>query len=303
VAVEADEEELYVAIHQLDIIEIILGFLSPMEIMQRRGVCVAWKEAARNTIVPPNYFRVHNMKTYNAMRVMTRVLPNLQQINIGDLEWGRRHKWSDGEDPDERLAAETANWISHDIEIISNFRKLQSLDIYTTQLNGRYPFLFNSFPLLQRLNIQHCGCLKWDLEMLAGFPVLKELSCQHKPRLTGNISSLRALKDTLEKVNIFGCENVEGNIMDLADFPHLKELNLYGTAVTGDMRGRGENDFSSMEKLILPKNVVGAAENIALTAFLVFDRRVSDRFERRIPTIAYPAGYPTRLLESNSLSS
>jgi hypothetical protein len=45
--------------------------------------------------------------------------------------------------------------------------------------------------------------------------------------------------------------------MDLADFPHLKELNLQWTAVTGDIRGIGENDFSSLEQLILPKGVYG----------------------------------------------
>jgi len=45
--------------------------------------------------------------------------------------------------------------------------------------------------------------------------------------------------------------------MDLKDFPHLKEMNLQWTAVTGDIRDIGENDFSSLEKLILPKGVYG----------------------------------------------
>ena len=45
--------------------------------------------------------------------------------------------------------------------------------------------------------------------------------------------------------------------MDLADFPHLKKLNLGGTAVTGDIRDIGDNDFSSLEQLILPKSVYG----------------------------------------------
>jgi hypothetical protein len=43
--------------------------------------------------------------------------------------------------------------------------------------------------------------------------------------------------------------------MDLADFPHLKALDLLYTAVTGDIRDVGNNDFSSLEKLILPKGV------------------------------------------------
>ena len=45
--------------------------------------------------------------------------------------------------------------------------------------------------------------------------------------------------------------------MDLADFPHLTVLDLYNTAVTGDIRDIGENDFSSLEKLHLPKSVYG----------------------------------------------
>jgi hypothetical protein len=185
-------------------------------------------------------------------------MPNLQKIALKFL--GGRDKWSDGEDPDERRAAEYADWTSHDIEIISNFRKLRYLaieDRYSGALNGRYPFLFNSFPLLQTLCIDGCGYLKWDLEMLAGFPMLKELDCYcNINSLSGNINSLRVLKDTLEKVKIRCCDNVEGNFMDLADFPHLKELDLGETAVTGDIRDIGENDFPSLKTLNLDETAV-----------------------------------------------
>jgi hypothetical protein len=259
VAVEAVHQDAEICgIHQLDIIEIILGFLPPMEIMRKRGVCVVWKEAARNAIVPPTDFHVYSLKSYNAMNVMTRALPNLQQITIGSL--GHRHKYSDGEDPDRSVSAINASLIPHDIEIISNFSKLRILEIEcSAPLNGRYPFLFNSFPLLQKLWIR-CSNLKWDLGMLAELPMLKELYCsQIFENLTGNISSLRVLKNTLERVTIEECYNVEGNFMDLADFPHLKELNLdYDTAVTGDIRDIGKDDFTSLEYLTLPKGVYGA---------------------------------------------
>jgi hypothetical protein len=87
--------------------------------------------------------------------------------------------------------------------------------------------------------------------------MLKELVCWKNSWLTGNISSLRVLKDTLEKVNIYLCENVEGNLMDLADFPRLKELYLRESAVIGDIRNIDNNDFSSLEELTLPKGVYG----------------------------------------------
>jgi hypothetical protein len=220
-------------------------------------IVTAWKEAVKMTIVPPSDFRVNSVRRYNGMTVMATELPNLQQVRIAH----HGYKYNDGEDPDEDYAALTANWPAHDIEIISNFSKLRILDIYVAPLNGRYPILFSSFPLLQKLTINECGYLKWDLEMLAGLPLLKELECYNgltsNACVTGNISSLRVLKDTLEKVIMNCCPNVVGNFMDLADFPHLKELDLWGTAVTGDIRDINANDFSALEFLDIPKGVYG----------------------------------------------
>jgi hypothetical protein len=240
----------------------IFSFLPPQVIMRLRRVSKKWSEAARKTIVPLTDFRVslpNGITQYNIMRVMTTALPNLQQIGICHL--GRGNRWSEGEDPDEEDAESTANWTTHDFEIISNFSNLSILHIENARgLNGRYPFLFNSFPLLQKLTIWGCGCLKWDLEMLVGFPLLRELKCiGDNEHLTGNINSLRVLKDTLEKVVMRFCENVEGSLMDLSDFPCLKELDLYETPVTGDIRDIGENDFSSLECLDLPKSVYGGS--------------------------------------------
>ena len=258
----------------VDVLPNILGFL-PTEDIIRARVSKKIREAATKTIVPLVDFCVNSVSNYNTMRVMTTVLPNLQQITIGKLGLG--HKYSDGEDPyerdapiffdftmdpDEFIADRTARYTTHDIGIISNFRKLRILSIdESAPLNGRYPVFFN-FPLLQKLSI-HIHYLKWDLEMLAGLPLLKELTFFNNTLmmsnigLTGNINNLRVLKDTLEKVEICGCFDVKGNLMDLADFPHLKKLDLFGTAVTGDIRDIGENHFSSLEELLLPKFVYG----------------------------------------------
>jgi hypothetical protein len=234
-----------------DEVACILSFLPLTVIMCLRRVNMTWNEAAKET-VPSTGIIVKNVTDYNAMRVMTKVLPNLQQITIGCLESG--HKWSDGEDPDEEQAAETAT--THDIGIISNFRKLRDLKISTGELlNGRYPIIFN-FPLLQKLDLT-CSRLKWDLEMLVGLPLLKELGCWENHCMTGNVNSLRVLKDTLETVAIVCCEEVEGDLMKMADFPHLKELTLIGTALTGDIRDIGGNDFSSLEQLTLPSCATG----------------------------------------------
>ncbi len=246
----------------------ILGFLGYKDIMRSRICCKKFRDAARTTIVPwadyggsssydtaqESQFRVDSKRKYKAMVAMTTALPNLQQLSICDLE--SRRKYCDGENPDKERVVATADWTTHDIQIISKFRHLRHLKISTVALNGRYPVLFN-FPLLQMLKIHYCSYLKWDLEMLAGLPSLKRIFISGSPRCTGNISSLRTLKNILEKVQLDG--KIEGDFMDLADFPRLKSLNLDGCSLlTGDMRKIGENDFASLEELDLGKSVIGA---------------------------------------------
>ncbi len=247
----------------VDVLANIFGFFSPIENMLLRRINKKSKEAVKKAIIPPTNFIVNSVRKANIMRVMSTVMPNLQKIDLrglGRSQDGRRHKYSDGEDPDEERAAATALYATHDIGIISNFSKLRILDIadlYDRGLNGRYPVLFSRFPLLQKLSIRDCQYLQLDLEMLAELPLLKELEYNSNKCLTGNINSVRVLKSTLEKVKIFGCRSVEGNFMDLADFPHLKELKLGGTAVTGDVRDIGVNDFSVLGDVRLPKGVYG----------------------------------------------
>jgi hypothetical protein len=265
-----------------DVLADILEFLPIKEIMCDRRVSKKWGEMIKK-VVPHGDISVTNMDdekavrlrimtarmrakgmslahnnviSHGTMRVMTTEMPNLQHIAL--RPYGKEHKYSDGEDPDGEQAARTADYTTLDLEIISNFSMLKSLAISNIGLNGSYPFLFNSFPLLQKLSIGYCEYLKWDLEMLSGFPLLEELQVSGNNRLTGNIRSLRVLKDTLETLTITTCANVvEGNLMDLADFPQLKALNLYNTAVTGDVRDIGENDFTNLEKLRFPFGVVG----------------------------------------------
>eukprot|EP00984_Skeletonema_dohrnii_P035737 scaffold35868_cov261-Skeletonema_dohrnii-CCMP3373.AAC.1 len=224
----------------------------------RARVCMTWRDAAKKTLVPLCQFRVDNVRAYNAMRVMSTALPNLQQLSITKLGnvHRDRHIYSDGEDPDEWMARRTVYYSAHDINIMSNFTKLRVLHIYEAPLNGSYPVLF-SFPLLEKLSISDCQHLTWDLEMLQGLPSLKELDCRIS-HMGGNLSSLRALKDSLEKVRInYHCRMISGSFMNLADFPRLRELDLNGTAVTGHIRDIHGQDFPALEDLTLPRTVHG----------------------------------------------
>ena len=237
---------------------IIFGFLSYTDIMRARVLCTSWREAAEKTIVPPTELVVvRSVRSYNAMRVMSTALPNLSKLMIRHLDPEQRY--TNGVDPDEERAAATANYTTHDINIVSNFRKLRELSICKAPLNGRYPVLFN-FPLLRVLRIHEADYLKFDLEMLGeGLPSLEELYCARTSRLTGNVNSLRALRDTLEKVDIVGSDNgnICGNFMDLADFPRLRELHLYATTVTGDIRDISGSDFPALKDIFLPKTAAG----------------------------------------------
>ncbi len=239
----------------------ILGYLGWKDIMRAR-VSRKWREAATMTIVPTD-FAVRNVRSYNVMKVMTTALPNMQRLSIRNLNAG--HKYSDGEDPDLERNVHSGNYTTHDICIISNFRKLRALDIsrsplngrYRSPLNGRYPVLFN-FPLLRRLRISCCENVRFDLDMLSRLPLLKELDWQDLPHCTGNLRSLRALKSSLRRVRVRICPNIRGNFMDLAYFPHLKRLDLDDTFVSGDIRDIGRDDFPALtEGLILPKTVHG----------------------------------------------
>eukprot|EP00984_Skeletonema_dohrnii_P024924 scaffold14060_cov71-Skeletonema_dohrnii-CCMP3373.AAC.1 len=238
-----------------DEVAIIFSFLPHQEIMQARRVCKTWRDAAKKTIVPPSLFVVDSLKSYNAMSVMATALPHLQQLSISNING--RHKYSDGEDPpDEEIAADTANYTTHDINIISSLRKLRSLAIRGAHLSGRYPVL-STFSLLTKFSISYCNYLKFDLDVLVGFPLLKELWLLGNQHLTGNLRSLRVLKDTLEELLICGSRNIEGNIMDLTDFPRLKKLDLTLTFATGDIRNIRRNDFPALENLSLPATVHG----------------------------------------------
>ncbi len=249
----------------MDEVAVIFSFLSHDDIMCSRRVCSTWKDAAKNTIVPLTTFLVNSNRSYNAMRVMTTALPNLQQITLDCFRIRHRCKYSDGEEPDEGLTQNTAHYTTHDINIISSFAKLRSLRIEASDsLNGRYPVLFN-FKHLQQLSIDLSPYLKFDLDMLGGLPSLKELHLENfdgwvDSDWTGNLGALGVLKGTLEKVSINYCRRISGNFMDLADFPCLRELNLRCTAVTGDIRDISEHDFPALESFHLPNTVRGGMD-------------------------------------------
>ena len=258
--------------------ETIFGFLGYKDIMKARICCRKFREAARNTIVPwaeydygkNSYTRsqcvesqicIDCVKKHKAVVAMSTALPNIQQLSVCTI-WGPGRgdpdKYCDGEDPNEERTAKTADWNEHDIQMISKFTKLRDLRISSSYLNGRYPIFFN-FPLMEKLSIEYCPHLKWDLKLLVGLPSLRELYVSSGGEMTGNIKILSALKKILEKVRLSGCSKIEGDFMSLADFPLLKVLNLSNCSlVTGDVRDIGEGDFPMLTELSVGSGIVGS---------------------------------------------
>ncbi len=247
--VAAPESEL-----SADEVAFIFSFNSRVDIMRARRVCTAWRDAAKQTLVPLSDFVVNSVRLYNAMRVMSTALPNLQQLSIRRL--GKGHKYIEGENPEEERDLCTQHDTTHGINFITKFKKLRVLHIYRAPLNGGYPTFFE-FPLLQKLTIMSCGDLRVDLHMLKGLPSLKELVLNSNPQCTGNLICLIALKDALELVTIGHCDKVQGNFMDLAGFLRLRQLNLMYTTVVGDIQDIHDGDFPALEQLFLPPTVHG----------------------------------------------
>ena len=240
------------------VLETIFGFL-PLnhDVIRLRHVCSDWEDSLKQACIPSE-FEVFSLYEFMLMETMTTALPNLQHLTMYSIADGYGLGYMNGDNPDERGRTYRR---TYDIGIISNFQKLRSLAIMGVDLNGEYPAIFN-FPLLEKLVLHRDerdepNYHKWDLELLAGLPMLREFECFFNQSMTGNLSSLRVLKDTLEKVEIEKCHQVVGNFMDLADFPHLKVLNLNSTSVTGDIRDIGANDFTALTKLTLPRTVYG----------------------------------------------
>jgi hypothetical protein len=246
----------------VDLVAHIQAYLTIEELMRSRIACKKFRVASSLAVLPPpSGLIVDSTRKYYGLVAMRDALPNLQQVSLRGFggRGQKKFRFSHGMEADNWHATVSSNYTTHDISILSNFTKLQNLTLTESPMNGRYPFLFN-FQHLQKLRLVNCNYLKWDLDMIEGLPVLKELNVFysfHNRMVTGNISSLRVRKDTLEVVRLGGCIMVEGNLMDLADFPVLNSLNLNYTAVTGDLRDIHDHHFVKLQELILPSSVYG----------------------------------------------
>ena len=252
----------------IDILIHIFEFLEWREILLSR-VCREWREIAKKTLVPYNHknhtqLLIWDSKSALDMDWISKAIPKIQVIQFQDRDFAPYV--ADGINPyptPMSLDEQYEHWFYDDqppsppvdISPIANFHHLVHLSIQT-YMNGSYPFLFE-FPQLQSLQLKHPGNLQWDLSMLKGLPKLQTLHCIKNSKLTGNLKSIRVLRNSLVNLCLSNCQEVKGILADLKDFPKLEKLNLEDTKVTGDIRNIGPQDFISMEEMDLGHNVYG----------------------------------------------
>ena len=71
--------------------------------------------------------------------------------------------------------------------------------------------------------------------MLAGLPSLKEFVVYRDQNVTGNLRSLRMIKDNLEEISITNCPNFVGDLDMLEGFSSLRELTLFNMPLSGNI--------------------------------------------------------------------
>eukprot|EP00984_Skeletonema_dohrnii_P008181 scaffold3005_cov102-Skeletonema_dohrnii-CCMP3373.AAC.6 len=215
-----------------DEVAIIFGFLSPYDIMHAR-VCTTWRDAAKKTVVPPShesYHKIYNVRSYNAVRAMSTALPNLDQLDISDLEISdlAGRFFSHGRD------AWPKSWPLR-LSTSSGFPLLEDLDlVHAQQCIGNISSLRAFKGTLKSLHISRCLGVRGNFMDLADFPHLKRLELRLTP-VTGDIRDI-GVHDFPALESLYLPDTVHGGseykfqqISDVPAFMHTVHLLLQRT--------------------------------------------------------------------------
>jgi len=240
------------------LLAIVFSHLPWKEVLRARRVNRQWKQAAAQAVVAEVALR--EVTEAQNLATTAAALPHVQSFRVNHLD-GETDliSFMDGEGVTITRRGAEQRPPPIDLSSIANFRYLQNLQLQHTVLCGSYPFLFQ-FQHLKSLDLRGNTLLTWDLQLLSAMPCLENLSCTSNFALTGDLRSLRVLKDSLASVNLKDCERVTGLLDELYDFPHLRELNLEETLVAGDVRTIGETDLVALKQLDIGDRVYGGGD-------------------------------------------
>jgi hypothetical protein len=218
-----------------DMLARIMSYLAWKEVMNCRVVNHVWREAARNTPIEELY--VDREDVALALQAISLALPGLRKLTF---------------------FFETFNFDVNDeiFALAQGFRKLSSLRMIRTKLEACVPLIMQ-LNNLRSLNLDWNMQLVWNLADLSAIPRLKKLRCKYNYQLTGDLSSLQVLCETMTICDLWACRRVTGDLHILSSFPHLEILSVFATNVTGDIRKIGSAHFPLLKKLDVSSGVLG----------------------------------------------
>ena len=188
------------ALHS-DVLARSLSYLPWTEVMKCRVVSPEWRNVVLVTLVQE--LVVHNLDLAHDLPSLAAAMPCLQKLKfhrglISSLSRNRDNRvWP----LDEILAG------------ARGFQQLRSLRLERINAELRAsPLRVMQLQHLETLALSDRTRCKWDLTDLSGTPRLKNLFCIYNYKLTGDLSSLQFLSQTLVHFVIINCQRVTGDV-------------------------------------------------------------------------------------------
>jgi hypothetical protein len=221
-----------------DVLARILSCLPWTEVMNCRLVSREWRDAA--LITPVQELVVDEEDIALALPSLAAAFPCLQYLEfVGG-----------------RLPNLDVNDELFVLTLLRGFHQLTSLVMIKANLQASAPCIMQ-FHSLEALDVGGNCALVWNLADLSALPRLKTLSCAANYKLTGDLSSLQVLSQTLTILDLYYCPEVTGDLHALAFFPCLERLKVFGTNVSGDVRKIESTDFPCLKEIQLGNHVYG----------------------------------------------
>jgi hypothetical protein len=221
-----------------DVLANILSYLPWTDVMKCRVASPEWRDAALST--PVQELIVRTQDVARNLASLAAAMPYLRKLKF-------------------LLGPPWANFLVDDemLGLARGFHQLTSLMMSRTALRTCAPPHIMQLHNLETLDLSYSTFLVWNLADLSATPRLKNMLCPLNKELTGDLSCLQFLSQTLSILDINSCSRVTGDFHTLASFPLLRRLVLFGTRVTGDVRKIGLTDFPCLKGVQLGEHVYG----------------------------------------------
>lgn len=196
----------------------LFAFLDWRQLVTLRPVCKLWKKTTRST--SPSI----DLSPYGHLSCLYWLFPRAACIAISSAPDAGAHP----------RAAPYPTLVER-LTPICTFRNLTKLVL--TRVVQRSQAIENKYcrnifqvRTLEELVFESCEHISFDLSMVSGTPRLRQLIVKlgENDGVTGNLSTLKVLKDTLTHLALNNCGNVAGSLSDLKEFFRLEHLDLEG---------------------------------------------------------------------------